>query len=139
VGAQSLPYGARTRRLFSNFATPNGEGREGLLHQTVTRSQHMAFRRDVCPPSSRFHHLDGLHTRQVRAGCSLTHGQRGTPLPLVSAIPPHVVRIGKTSEFQTRAGLLFSIALLMVLAHLATFLRQRLAGGVPMFDGAAAL
>lgn len=24
-GAQSLPYGARTRRLFSNFATPNGD------------------------------------------------------------------------------------------------------------------
>jgi hypothetical protein len=105
--AQSLPYGARTRRLFSNFATPNGEGREGLFHQIVTKTQHMAFRHGVCPPSSRFHHLEGLHTRQVRAGCSLAHGQRGTPLPLVLAIPPHVVRIGKTPSSRRGQAPLF--------------------------------
>lgn len=123
-GAQSLPYGTRTRRLFSNFATPNGEAT--LPNRDKTHNTwHFAV--TSVWASSRFLHLDR------RAGRPWAKGDSTSPRVGSATLPPPYWQDVRVLD----AGrLLFSIALSMVLA---TFLRHRLAGGAAMFDGAAAL
>lgn len=86
-GAQSLPYGTRTRRLFSNFATPNGEAT--LPNRDKTHNTWHFAVPSVGRPLASF----------TSTGGQDAHGQRATPLPLVLALPRSPLRIGKTSEF----------------------------------------
>lgn len=86
-GAQSLPYGTRTRRLFSNFATPNGEAT--LPNRDKTHNTWHFAVTSVGRPLASF----------TSTGGQDAHGQRATPLPLVLALPRSLLRIGKTSEF----------------------------------------